>query len=235
MFKTTRVVARLRVAVAIPVGMLCGFQALAQEQCLPWKATMNNNSGFVLGTGSGSTPLDAATAAVLYFNEHRGMLTDGVCAGQVKGWADPPFLTDIQPGHALGWTQSWDNPSFAPVCQPNKGPVYGIEINAVTCPAQISLIGGSSTKALPAGPALPQTARVTQYGAPVPGRSVTVSIGGAGTVGGVTNAAGEFNFTYVPPHIRATDRLSATCDTCSNTAQKLITVDACDVCQGKGR
>ena len=102
-------------------------------------------------------------------------------------------------------------------------------------PATITLSGPSSTKALPAGPALPETATVTENGAPKPGISVSITIAGNGSVSGTTDAAGQFNFTYVPPlYVAATDQLSATCSGCSNTATKTIKVEPCDVCEKVG-
>ncbi|MBA3774009.1 MAG: hypothetical protein H0X13_16415, partial [Ramlibacter sp.] len=97
----------------------------------------------------------------------------------------------------------------------------------------ISLVGGSSTKTLLAGPVLPQTARVTQNGAPVPGKSVGIRIASGGAISGTTDGNGEFHFTYVPPYIRTLDQVIASCSGCINTAQKPITVETCDVCEGK--
>ena len=98
-------------------------------------------------------------------------------------------------------------------------------------PYDISLSGPSDTKALPAGPALPQTARVTRGGAAAPNRNVSVSMDGA-TASGTTDGAGEFNFLYTPPFAKAAlVEVSATCDECANTARKQISVQACEVCQ----
>lgn len=101
----------------------------------------------------------------------------------------------------------------------------------------IALKGGSTTKALAAGPALPHKAIVTQSnGAPVAGRAVTIQLTGRGSFSGVTDAQGEYHFSYVPPYFKPTvDEITATCDACSNTARKTVTVEACDVCgDGKG-
>lgn len=97
----------------------------------------------------------------------------------------------------------------------------------------ISLVGASSTKTLLAGPVLPQTARVTQNGAPVPGKSVSIRVGSGGAIGGTTDGNGEFHFTYVPPYLPTLDQVIASCSGCINTAQKPITVETCDVCEGK--
>lgn len=97
----------------------------------------------------------------------------------------------------------------------------------------ISLTGPSTTKSLPAGPVLPQTATVTQNGAPTPGKAVTIRIASGGSVSGVTDGAGQFGFTYVPPFKRVVEQLTASCTDCSNTAQKTITVESSDVCEDK--
>jgi RHS repeat-associated protein len=100
-------------------------------------------------------------------------------------------------------------------------------------PIRIDLYGASSTKALVAGPALPQSARVTQNGAPATGKFVNISIASGGSLSGITDGSGEFRFTYVPPHHKTVDQLTGTCSGCSNTVQKAIIVEACDVCGDK--
>lgn len=82
-----------------------------------------------------------------------------------------------------------------------------------------------------AGPVLPQIARVKQNGFPASGKSITITITGAaaGSISGVTDANGEFRFTYVPPHRKTVDVVSASCGGCSNTATKPITVDGPEV------
>lgn len=97
---------------------------------------------------------------------------------------------------------------------------------------RITLVGASRTKALVAGPALAQTARVTNTaGAGQSAISVTITIARGGTVSGLTNHSGEFEFTYVPPARAANDHLTATCSNCVNVAEKDIAVDPCDVCE----
>lgn len=99
------------------------------------------------------------------------------------------------------------------------------------CTYRISLSGPSSTKALPAGPALPQTATVTSNGAPVANRAVSISTSSGTAISGYTNAEGVFQFTYKPPLLLPIeDKLTATCADCSNKAEKTITVHACEVC-----
>lgn len=101
------------------------------------------------------------------------------------------------------------------------------------CPnATITLTGPSGTRALLAGPVLRQTATVRQNGAPAAGKSVSISVQGAGgvsTASGVTNGAGQFQFAYIPPKgIGTVDTLTATCTDCSNIASKAINVTAVD-------
>ena len=97
-------------------------------------------------------------------------------------------------------------------------------------PILIALIGLSATKALPAGPALLQTAKVSQNGIPLGGKSVSISVQGAGgssALSGLTDGSGNFQFTYIPPNGRATqDAITATCSDCSNTATNSIDVTA---------
>lgn len=99
-------------------------------------------------------------------------------------------------------------------------------------PPDIQLSGPIRTKALPAGPLLPQLATVTQGGGPVAGKAVTITISGAGTLSGVTNAAGQFAFTYVPPIQRPTTAtVTATCSDCAAPATRQIVVEHCDDCR----
>ena len=113
----------------------------------------------------------------------------------------------------------------------------GWEASVVSREAQsavITLHGPSTTKALVAGPVLPQTAHVSQNGSPAPGKSVTVAVVSGVSLSGTTDANGDFAFTYVPPHQKTIDQLTGNCTGCSNVAQKAITVDACDVCGAVG-
>jgi hypothetical protein len=100
-----------------------------------------------------------------------------------------------------------------------------------TRPLTIELSGPSSTQALPAGPVLHVTARVTRAGSPVTGVAIQLQVNGASSGGADSDGNGEYHFTYVPPLLKATqDKLTATCTSCSNTATKLVTVESCDVC-----
>lgn len=97
--------------------------------------------------------------------------------------------------------------------------------------ADIRLSGPSRTKALPAGPVLPQVATVTEGGIAVAGKSVSITISGVGTLSGVTNGAGQFAFTYVPPRQQPTTAtVTATCTDCAAPATKQIFVEHCDDC-----
>ncbi|HYF41275.1 MAG TPA: hypothetical protein VEA35_02390 [Ramlibacter sp.] len=117
-------------------------------------------------------------------------------------------------------------------CQPEYESRHPYTSRFVPCPAVIELKGPSATKALPAGPALQQSARVTQGGVPAQRKLVRVRMGAA-EISGLTNAEGLFHFLYVPPLATATsDQITATCTECSNAAQKQITVEACDACAG---
>jgi hypothetical protein len=98
-------------------------------------------------------------------------------------------------------------------------------------PPVIALSGPSRTKAMPAGPILPQWATVTKAGAAVAGKTVNITITGAGTISGTTNASGQFEFSYVPPERRATTAMvTATCTDCTAPATKQIVVEHCDIC-----
>jgi RHS repeat-associated protein len=93
----------------------------------------------------------------------------------------------------------------------------------------ISLTGPNTTHALPAGPALPQSARVTRNGVAEANKPVSISMSGAGALGdlsGTTDGNGEVRFSYVPPQTNTTQtaQITATCTDCSNTAQNPITV-----------
>ena len=167
-----------------------------------------------------------------------------ICQRYYRGAIEPSWYTSIagqcQTSSAtpLAWLSgryvsypSWDQNKG--VCYCGSGTVFNSQIQWCEAgSARIDLYGASSTHALPAGPALPQTARVTMNGAPVSARSVSISIGGQGSLSGVTDAQGQFAFTYVPPYRKAViDQITATCSGCINTAQKPITVKAAEMCE----
>ncbi|MGE4241627.1 carboxypeptidase-like regulatory domain-containing protein [Ramlibacter sp.] len=110
---------------------------------------------------------------------------------------------------------------------------YGQSGFSVTCApkAVIELSGESRTRALPAGPALLQTATVTQGGAALAGETVSIQMTQGGVASGLTDAAGRFSFVYVPPaQFAGSDTLTGTCSTCSLPATKVIEVEQCVVC-----
>lgn len=129
---------------------------------------------------------------------------------------------------------------------PYLDPGYREETNSCHCPAghtwagsfcalqsvQIGLHGPSSTRTLPVGPALTQVVRLNQGGTPLAGKSVTVSVNGGVPTNGVTDANGEFKFTYVPPHVPAVDQVVASCTDCAVPARKSIKVESCWLCEG---
>jgi hypothetical protein len=99
----------------------------------------------------------------------------------------------------------------------------------------ITLSGGGTTQAMPAGPALPHVATVVTGTAPAAGKAVTISTGSGGSFSGVTDGAGQVQFTYTPPSTGGiTDTITASCSNCSNTASKTVRVEPCEVCEGKG-
>ncbi len=140
-----------------------------------------------------------------------------------------------------GFFAFWSTPLTCPAHSTLDGPNCICDVGyveqagmCVLPETTINLTGPSATKALPAGPALLETATVTQSGTPKPGVSVTITLTGHGAISGTTDAAGQFNFTYVPPRlIAASDELIGTCAGCSNTAVKPIKVEPCDICEGK--
>jgi hypothetical protein len=130
------------------------------------------------------------------------------------------------------YTDGWSNWSASDV-------MFGGHSRPASCPATIELLGPSRTKALPAGPVLPLIARITQQGGLAANKGLTLTLQREGgeptTFNGVTDAAGDFKFIYVPPYRATVDRLTATCVDCSNTAVKVITVEACDSCSASGQ
>ena len=211
-----------------------GAPAAAQDFCAIYARGHN-----ALGTG-GSWLWSCAAASTVQS-----------CA--VQSPAIPPNMVGVK-GTTIGvnlqaqdviGTRSWSGGYNGPYCECQANAMLTSEATCA-CPAgmswneqtgscgvqpyAIALSGRSSTKALIAGPALVQVAKVTQNGAPVAGRPVSVKVTGGASFGGVTNAAGEFVFTYVPPYTSTVDHLTGTCTGCANTAEKDITVESCDTC-----
>lgn len=144
-------------------------------------------------------------------------------------------------GGIHGWLCQFDRTttriSDGAILQSETGPIM-LEGATSRChqALKISLSGPDRTKALPAGPALPHLARVTENDAPAPGKSVTISLGSGGVLSGGTDANGEFRFMYVPPRQQAViEQITGSCGGCSNTATKQVSVDACESCDGEGR
>lgn len=109
------------------------------------------------------------------------------------------------------------------------------EKNRTCVPRIISVRGASSTMALPSvvGP-IEQLITVEKsdnenlnFGVNVYVRDVGDNI--SYSISGVTDLAGNFKFTYVPPYFRSTSiELTVTCSACENTASKSISVVGVD-------
>jgi hypothetical protein len=116
-------------------------------------------------------------------------------------------------------------------CYPPVALQGAIHYGALGCSTalEVSLTGPNITHALPAGPALPQTARVTRDGVPEANKPVSISMSGSGALGslsGTTDGNGEVRFSYIAPKTNTTQTalITATCSDCSNTAQNPITI-----------
>ena len=190
--------------------------------------------------GYGATFVEACHAS---FETMKVFMKDAYGAGET--WYE--YLDDgIAPGPCYyrvagryGSITYWGYGQQIPQCPAHSGPQgdqcicdagYLEEAGAcVPLDLRISLNGPANTKALPAGQALTQRATVKQNGAAVSGRGVSISLGSGGSMGGITDAAGEFHFTYTPPAYATTEALTATCDGCTAPATKTITVDAAEM------
>ncbi len=99
-------------------------------------------------------------------------------------------------------------------------------------PLVISLAGRTHTRAMPAGPPLPLAATVTKGGQLHAGALVTVRLNGVNAYSGITDAAGQMGFTYVPPVLQsATVPVVATCLGCVNEAELTLVVDTPPLCE----
>jgi YD repeat-containing protein len=100
----------------------------------------------------------------------------------------------------------------------------------------IELNGPSATKALPAGPVLPQIISTKQGRYPYPSASVGYKLDGGAFQWFATDREGNFRFNFEPPSRQAgTFHITAACwASCANQAEKDIVVAGCDICQGKG-
>ena len=102
------------------------------------------------------------------------------------------------------------------------------------CSNTIEITGPSTTRSLPAGPAIQLKAVVKFEGNPVASKTVVVTNQGGGAISGSTNANGEFEFTWRPPFLRTgSDTFTASCTDCL-PAQKSVSSTPCDACQGYG-
>jgi len=114
-----------------------------------------------------------------------------------------------------------------------ESPYY--EKGGMCVPRTITINGASSTMALPSGVGpIAQQVKVDVSGDESKTFTVNVSIKDTKTnasqsITGVTDSAGNFEFMYVPPYMRATEvNLTATCSGCENTATKSISVSGVD-------
>jgi YD repeat-containing protein len=100
----------------------------------------------------------------------------------------------------------------------------------------IELTGPSFTKALPAGPVLPQIISTKQGRYPYPSASVGYKLDGGAFQWFATDRDGNFRFNFEPPSRQTgTFHITAACwSGCVNQAEKDIVVAGCDICQGKG-
>lgn len=199
-------------------------QGQPAEQCKPYRPTVS--SGWYFTTEVWDETPEAVCRNVL--SRSRNPWTTS------EGWTVTTSLRGVLPSGPGGWLCNFH---YAVSSEGNPLPEQSGERgwDGVTGPhcalKRISLEGPSRTKALPAGPVLPQKATVTSSGSPAAGAAVQISIGGS-SVAGSTDAAGEFHFTYVPPRQKAViDSITATCTGCENSAQKQIQVEACDICE----
>ncbi len=172
-----------------------------------------------------------------------------VCISQVESTISPAFDSKVFWLQSWGTTQDSDGNISASrkldrsllyrskywECEEGAELVRASTPSGFRCKASpvISLTGASTTKTMITGPALTQTARVSQGGIGAAGKTVTVTSDSGLVLVGTTNSEGLFVFTYVPPYTAMTDRLTATCAGCKTPATHEITVEEADVCEGQ--
>ncbi len=231
-----QVTALLRAAQAMAVGCLVGLFSLsgAQAQSLDnYRCTYNStvSSGFAGITGGSEADVCAAIVSQTFPRLVNGAeyIAEGTHIGEVA--------VTLQPEYRTWWcrvNRITTRLSDGAILHSETG-IINLEGVVARCNpiSTISLSGPGSTKALPAGPALPLVATVIQAGAPAVGKAVSISVAGGGTVySGTTNGVGQYHFTYKPPAYKATvAEIKATCGGCDNTATHSITVSAAEAPQ----
>jgi RHS repeat-associated protein len=203
-------------------------QSLADYRCT-YNATVSSGHGNI--TGGSEAEVCAAIVGASFPRLVNGAeyKAEGTHIGEV--------VVTLQPEYRTWWcrvNRTTTRLSDGAILRSETGIINMEGVTARCSPIiTISLSGPGSTKALPAGPALPLVATVIQAGAPAVGKAVSISVAGGGTVySGTTNAAGQYHFTYQPPQYKATNaQLSATCGGCSNTATHSINVSAAEAPQ----
>lgn len=227
----------------IPTRWVSGVQAALQEHCTQYAAGHKARGGIVWCGQVGSTPTVCSLREPAVSSDRVGASWAHVSIRMGGRDVDPfdfgqgPVYLTWGPGDYSG-----------PICQCPANSVIMADASCA-CPKDmqwdgllkrcvprppdplvIHLAGPSRTKALPAGPALPFVATVTQGGIPQPGKAVTIA-GAGSSMSGSTDAAGSVYFTYIPPVQREAElTITASCIGCSNTAQKDVKVDHCEVC-----
>ncbi len=219
-----------RVFAILGCGLLCSLANPAwsqnAEQCKPYRPTVS--SGWNNTEASWASSPEEVCQNVIALSPNPRQISEGtvhyasrgVIQTGPNGW-NCIFHQDVYNGDGVLLPQysgdrNWDGVS-GPFC----------------ATLRISLSGRSATKAMPAGPALPLVATVTQGGAAAAGKAVSISLSGGGSANsGTTDAAGQYHFTYKPPVFKATTvQLNATCGECINTATYSINVSAAETPQ----
>lgn len=217
----------IALAVCLFVVRVLSSEAVAQERCT-YHAPVSSGYGDIFDFSAD------AVCARIYARAYPIYVNGGDYIATGTGYLGTFYQGEF--GGTHGWLchfhRTTTRISDGAILHAETGPIM-LEGATSRChkPLRISLSGPDKTKALPAGPVLPQAAEVTENGAPAAGKSVSISIGSGGALSGATDGNGQFRFTYVPPYQRPlVDNLKASCAGCENTAQKQITVEACDLC-----
>ncbi|TWO70301.1 hypothetical protein FN976_15015 [Caenimonas sedimenti] len=228
----------------IPEKYVTGIQAALQEHCDQYAAAHTARGGIVWcgQQGSVSTQCTLSTPAISPgFVGGNWANTNIVMAGQdtfSSNWGQGPVFETWGPrGYAGPACFCPANSGLTPeaTCACPAGMNWDPQTQRCAVPPPdpvvITLSGRTHTRALPAGPPLTYEARVTRGGAPVPGSMVNIWVG-QGNITGLTDADGIYRFTYIPPFQKeTTEKFTATCIGCSNTAETGAVVTHCDVCE----